>query len=364
MEPLIWHKISTELKTYWRSQDDFSEAIEKPKSNISSLINWRIVITPERAKLIGDFFSIISNGNSIITPEYLLEEQSKIDLQKIAESQSSSDMKTRAFAIENYPVKELRKRWYISNKMSELVSSLQQLFWINNIEHTDEIFPLLNLNRQSNVWLINKNNMKVWLKLALKQSREQNHINYDKELLLKIINNANEYSFDGNIGAENFLRDISSCWLKVVVLEHFEKTRIDWATFWDDKFKCPVLIMSIRYDRLDNFWFTLMHELWHVILHEDDLKDSPFIEDWNLTQKETEANSFASEKLIKCVDWNSMRYSLYDEDIVINFSNTYKVHPSIVVWRLKHERILGWHQLSKLSSVKIDKLAYESYQGK
>jgi HTH-type transcriptional regulator / antitoxin HigA len=61
-----------------------------------------------------------------------------------------------------------------------------------------------------------------------------------------------------------------------VVVPHLQKTYLDGVTFWlNDR---PAIAMTLRYDRIDYFWFTLMHKIAHIWLkHEgcflDDLKN-------------------------------------------------------------------------------------------
>jgi len=51
--------------------------------------------------------------------------------------------------------------------------------------------------------------------------------------------------------------------VRFLVLEPLPQTRIDGACFWLDEYS-PVVVVSVRYDRIDGFWHTLMHELEHM----------------------------------------------------------------------------------------------------
>ena len=51
--------------------------------------------------------------------------------------------------------------------------------------------------------------------------------------------------------------------VRLVIVEALVGTKIDGACFWLNK-KSPVVALSMRYDRIDYFWHTLMHELGHV----------------------------------------------------------------------------------------------------
>lgn len=102
----------------------------------------------------------------------------------------------------------------------------------------------------------------------------------------------------------------------------------------------PVIGMSLRYPRLDSYWFTLMHELAHVVLHKDQLS-SPIIDDLDeespeLTERQ--ADKLASDSLIPRNEWRTCpaRSSLSDKDI-LEFSARLHIAPQIVAGRLRRE---------------------------
>jgi HTH-type transcriptional regulator/antitoxin HigA len=106
----------------------------------------------------------------------------------------------------------------------------------------------------------------------------------------------------------------------------------------------PVLALTLRYDRLDNFWFTLLHELGHIALHlsepsaevfVDSLEDRPDDEQ----EAEAEANAFAKDGLIPRDLWlRSDAYRLGSERSALNLANQLSVHPAIVAGRIRYER--------------------------
>src|SRR6185437_4970401 len=51
--------------------------------------------------------------------------------------------------------------------------------------------------------------------------------------------------------------------IRLVLLEHLPGTKIDGVALWLDR-QSPVVALALRYDRIDNFWHTLFHELVHV----------------------------------------------------------------------------------------------------
>lgn len=102
----------------------------------------------------------------------------------------------------------------------------------------------------------------------------------------------------------------------------------------------PVIGMSLRYARLDHYWFTLMHELSHVVLHSD-LLSSPIVDDLDGDSQELvekQANKLAADSMIPSHIWRTCpaRASLKEADIK-HFAAEIGVAPQIVAGRLRRE---------------------------
>ncbi len=127
--------------------------------------------------------------------------------------------------------------------------------------------------------------------------------------------------------------------ITLVVEPHFKGTYLDGAAMLDEG--RPVVAMTLRYDRLDNFWFVLMHELAHVSRHLDeahplftDNLDSPDEQD----RIEREADEMAGEALIPQVAWvKSAAHTSHLSADVVALAEKLGVHPAIVAGRVRHE---------------------------
>jgi len=127
--------------------------------------------------------------------------------------------------------------------------------------------------------------------------------------------------------------------ITLVIEPHFKGTYLDGAAMLDEG--RPVVAMTLRHDRLDNFWFVLMHELAHVAKHLDEAHplftddlDSPD----ELDRIEREADDMAGEALIPQIAWqkSAARTSHLTTDVVA-LAEKLGVHPAIVAGRVRHE---------------------------
>ena len=126
--------------------------------------------------------------------------------------------------------------------------------------------------------------------------------------------------------------------IAVVIEPHLKGTQLDGAALKDAD-GTPIIGLTLRHDRLDNFWFTLVHEVAHVWKHLDG--DDAFLDDLDVTsedRRETEANRLAREAFIPRVLWRrSDAYLSPSKSTIERFARELRIHPSIIAGRLHRE---------------------------
>lgn len=137
------------------------------------------------------------------------------------------------------------------------------------------------------------------------------------------------------------LRGIGIC---VVIESGLPGMSVDGASF-HTKQVGPVLALTLRHDRLDNFWFTLLHEVGHIALHLSDPSDDVFVdsvedgESDDDQEAEAEANAFAKDSLIPRDTWlRSDAHRFGNESSVVSLAKQLGIHPAIVAGRIRYER--------------------------
>jgi HTH-type transcriptional regulator/antitoxin HigA len=142
----------------------------------------------------------------------------------------------------------------------------------------------------------------------------------------------------GIVEAVKLLRSIG---VIVVFEEHLSTTYLDGAALLLDN-QVPVVAMTLRHDRLDNFWFVLLHEIGHIARHRDSgLQDGFFDDDSvsSVAQLEAEADEFARGALIPDALWKSsfVKFSKSKKEVV-DFASRIGVGVPIVAGRIRGER--------------------------
>lgn len=145
---------------------------------------------------------------------------------------------------------------------------------------------------------------------------------------------------DGPKRARNLLAENG---IALIVERHLPGSYLDGASMLSDGDSGrPVVALTLRHDRLDNFWFVLLHELGHVFLHLFDGLRFDFFDEESASENDTieeEADRFALHTLIPEEQWAQClsRFALSEEAVGIDAKNL-GIDPSIIAGRIRKER--------------------------
>lgn len=126
--------------------------------------------------------------------------------------------------------------------------------------------------------------------------------------------------------------------IPVIIEARLDHTHLDGAALLDPQGR-PVIGLTLRHDRLDNFWFTLLHEIGHVMLHLS--VENPAWFDSEIDQKktgkiETEADRFALDTMIPPEVWQQVRGLDYADEIRAA-AKRLCLSPATIAGRLRRE---------------------------
>jgi len=150
------------------------------------------------------------------------------------------------------------------------------------------------------------------------------------------------WSEDGPSLAKEFIENNG---IHVICVEHLPRTYLDGAALQLGD-GTPVIGLTLRYDRLDNFWFCLLHELAHIGRHMNNMRSEAFIDDLSLRNvkgtrrdaREDEADEWAECGLIPEDVWNTCKVKDNPNPLaVIELAQRLTVHPAIIAGRIRHE---------------------------
>lgn len=251
--------------------------------------------------------------------------------------------RSELFDLNKYPFKQMfQRKWFpeFSGSLNEAVKNsailIANLFQKAGIENIQRGLTRRSIRSTSS---FNQDALNVWYARVIIKAREQNlDTFFDKSVVTEswlkqfALFSANE---DGPEKAVQFLKDNG---IRVVFESQIEGTYLDGAALLIDKVY-PVIALTLRYDRLDNFWFVLFHEFAHIVLHLGTEFDTIFDDlDSNTEGIEMEADKYALNVSVPEAVWKKslVRFSPSNETI-LNQAKLLKVHPALVAGRIRRE---------------------------
>ena len=132
----------------------------------------------------------------------------------------------------------------------------------------------------------------------------------------------------------------------LVIVPHLPRTYLDGAALrlGDGR---PVIGLTLRHDRIDSFWFCLLHELAHLGRHMDANEGNAFVDDQTLRgvegrredPKEAQADEWAQEALVPSSAWEASAARKRPTPMaVMNLARALQVHPAIIAGRIRYEK--------------------------
>jgi len=326
------------------TQNDLAEVLGRSPRLVNEIISARRSITPETATALAKAL-----GTSA---EVWMNLESVWRLSKLASENDLIARRSRLYT--KFPVKEMVKRGWVeaSKSIEEMEERFQAFFELPSL---DDELALAHAFRKRDSDSVPTPLQIAWLFRARQIAKKMFVGKFHKdslatcfEELRKLLPSAEEI--------RHVPRILAAAGIRFVVIEALPGSKIDGVCFWLDS-KSPVIAISIRYDRIDWFWFTLLHELRHVangdgqdvaVLDLNLVGDDADRE--NVPASEQRADDEAQEFLIPDAELNNFVVRvrpLYAEVRIIGFASRIGVHPGVVVGRLQRAKEISYANLRK-----------------
>ncbi|MFO7939829.1 MAG: HigA family addiction module antitoxin [Bacteroidales bacterium] len=243
---------------------------------------------------------------------------------------------------EYVPVNYFKKLGYLQENLTEDILTIKRIF---GVESVDDLMSVYARNkfafyRKSEELQVNEKNMFAWSSLALFEAKNQSVNTFNFENIGQLCVRLNKIFYENENTIEKVKSTLNQFGIKLVLIQKIEKTPVDGFSFWSEN--NPAIALTLRHSRIDNFAFTLMHEIAHIDLHLKNNKEKSFLD---LTGRdkvdsfEKEADAFAQEKLISKECWNDIvsNYLPLNDDKIIDIGAQYSINPAILLGRVCFE---------------------------
>ena len=326
------------------SQVDLATRIELTEKTVSLILNGLQPITPETAlkleRVLGLSQKLLLNMQaSYDADKFRLEEQARL------KKETSSLSKFPCYA-------ELASLGFVQKARDEImrVEELLKFFGVNSLSSIQTVFPVA--FRRSHQEKISEECLAAWLRMGTIQALKRDTADFDKELLEKNIQKMRALTSEPvSVYSQALVQLCAEAGVALTYTPHLKKTCVNGAAQWISPTKALVQV-SLRYAYADIFWFTLFHELGHILKHSKKETFIEFEKRTHISEYEAEADLFAQRILIPVglePSYQQLKKSLTPGNYAVaiqKFAESAGIDVGIVAGRIGREMGI-WRQVSR-----------------
>ena len=327
--------IREQLEYRGMTQREFAARMGLSDKHVSRLINGEVALTPEVALKLEYVLGV---------PASFWNNLEAIYREKLVRVQEENQMEADAEIARSFPYSEMARLGWVTltRNVYEIVDHLLRYFNVASLQLLSERRILSIACRRVGVSQKGDYALLAWAQQAKIQAagRETAPININRlreriaEIRAMTITSPNEF-------CEKLISVMAECGIVIVFLPHLAGSYLHGATFYDGG--KIVIGMTVRGKDADKFWFSLFHEIGHV-LHNDMAKS-----DGTTDEDEKLADIFARDTLIAPDDYAEfIRLGRPTKESVLTFAGQIGISPGIVIGRLQKDNVIHFNELNDL----------------
>lgn len=329
----------------WSQRDLARRAGLAPKT-ISEICNGKAPVTPSTALAFEKAFG---------RPAHLwLALQRHFDETQARHQEATRHFQWREWA-QRFPLREMQKlRFSVPPGRSD-AEALLYFFGVASPESWNAVWKASSVAyRQTQAFNTREESIAAWVREAELVARDLELANFNEaklRLSLEFLKNLTRLRVDE--AADPLQETCAAAGVALVLIPELKNTGISGCARWLSE-KKALIALTLRYKTDDQFWFTVFHELGHILLHRnkqsfivDNAKDNLLdkVVDAEMQRLETEANQFARDTLISPSALGEfVRSKTFTSEAIHDFAERIGIGPGIIVGRLQHDGILARHQ--------------------
>ena len=317
------------------SQKEFALRMGMSEKHISKLINGDVQLTPEVAVRLEMVLGVPAKFWNKLEATYR---------EKLIKANAENEMDSDKELVKKLPYREMSKNGWVpeTREATEKVIYLRKYFEVVNLE----IIKDMKLSKIACRRLAEteKGNLALlaWAQKAKLEARAIETSLIDlKTLKEKLPEIRSMTAMNPADFCPKLIEMLSGCGIALVFLPHIGGSFLHGATFCDGN--KIVVGLTVRGKDADKFWFSLFHELGHIVLGHIGKTDEI------TEQDENEADLWAKDELIPKEEFEQFKKTQdYSSISVCDFANKIGIAPGIVVGRLQKERCITYNMLNEL----------------
>ena len=322
------------------SQKDLAVIMGRPEQAISEIVSGRKRITPQTAVELSQAL-----GTS---PQFWMNLDTAFRLWQVHKVEEERDIQRRARLFGLVPLGELVKRGWLpeTDDLDRLEGAVCAFLGIGSPEATPRCQISLRGSEQKEAEAVSQ---LAWVKRVETLAQQQPTARFNRAELHNAVPMILRYAAEAQ-GLAHVPPMLGSLGVRFVIVPHLPKTFLDGALLRLGH--RPVVALTLRYDRIDSFWFTLMHELAHLVAgHRGAFLDTLYGPHAGTAAEEEEANALAQDWLIEPGAYGRFAADArprYSRQKVEDFAAGAGRHPGIVAGRLQYDGEVAYSHLRAL----------------
>jgi len=334
--------IRDELDARGWTQKDLADVLGVAPKTISAVMRNKQSITADMALLLSKAF-----GESA---EYWMNLEAAYRSRLVSAGHANTDVEQRALIYQHMPVGELRHRDWLrqSRNMSDLVKDADEFWGSGGFQpQLLDVAAAPLFRKSTRCTTYRKAFALTWLRMARICAAKVAVGAYDRHAVESLTKNLPTLTVRAD-GVSKFVRLLAQAGVKFVLLAPLRETHLDGACFMDGA--NPVLAYTGRYGTVDHFWFTMAHELTHILDHlnagEPVLLDLE--EPTSGIEEHADSGALASLRIPDILTRFAKSDRYVRRQDVLECARTLNVSPAIVVGVLQHYKKLPYRNLVDL----------------
>jgi HTH-type transcriptional regulator/antitoxin HigA len=322
------------------AQRTLAIVLEADETGINKLISDKRPVTAEMALLLEEIFEVRA--------ERFLSLQKDYDLAKARLTAMPNPRRaTRAAVFGGYPVSDMIKRgWLNAEDVRDVAAVEVALLNFFGEKTLSDVADLAHSAKKTDASAEATPAQLAWLYRVRQIASEMLVAPFTDFGARRAAELLKELTLSAE-SARKVPRILAECGIRFVIVESLPGAKIDGVCFWLNDGASPVIGMSMRHDRIDNFWFVLRHELEHVIqghgkskiVIDAELEGERAGAGPDVAEDERVANTAAAEFCVpkKTMDqFIARKAPFFAERDILGVAATLRVHPGLVAGQLQN----------------------------
>lgn len=327
--------IKEQLNERGMSQKEFAARMNMSEKHISKLINGEVQLTQETAVRLEMVLGV---------PAKFWNNLEAIYREKIIKAEAENAMDADAEIAKQFPYSEMAKFGWVPNTrdVKEKVVNLRKYFEVVELSllGSEQITRIacrrLAITEKGDLALM------AWAQEAKLKARAVQTASINiKDLISVVPEIRNMTVLKPKEFCPRIKKCLADCGIALVLLPHFKGSFLQGASFIDGN--KIVVGLTVRGKDADKFWFSLFHELAHIVLGHVGQANGTTEDD------EKAADKWSSDTLISFDDFETFKEKKdYSQKSVLQFAKAQGIAPGIVVGRMQLEGMIKYSMLNNL----------------